>query len=38
VLPYVEAKDQDDEKHVHPLHLDVIDRAIQMRSNPDETV
>jgi DNA modification methylase len=38
VLPYVEAKDQDDEKHVHPLQLDVIDRAIQMRSNPDETV
>jgi DNA modification methylase len=38
VLPYVEAKDQDDEKHVHPLQLDVIDRAIQMRSNPGETV
>lgn len=38
VLPFVEAKDEDDEKHVHPLQLDVIDRVVQMRSNPDETV
>lgn len=38
VLPYEEAKDEDDEKHVHPLQLDVIDRVIQMRSNPGETV
>lgn len=38
VLPYVEAKDQDDEKHVHPLQLDVIDRVVQMRSNVGETV
>jgi DNA modification methylase len=38
VLPYEEAKDSDDEKHVHPLQLDVIDRIIQMRSNPGETV
>lgn len=38
VLPYIEAKDQDDEKHVHPLQLDVIDRVIQMRSNANETV
>lgn len=38
VLPYVEAKDQDDEKHVHPLQLDVIDRVIQMRSNLGETI
>lgn len=38
VLPYIEAKDQDDEKHVHPLQLDVIDRVVQMRSNPGETV
>jgi len=38
VLPYVEAKDQDDEKHVHPLQLDVIDRVVQMRSNEGETV
>lgn len=38
VLPYEESKDEDDEKHVHPLQLDVIDRVIQMRSNPGESV
>jgi hypothetical protein len=38
VLPYDEARDKEDEKHVHPLQLDVIDRVIQMRSNPGETV
>lgn len=38
VLPYVESKDEEDEKHVHPLQLDVIDRAVQMRTNPGETV
>ncbi|MFU0503623.1 DNA-methyltransferase [Pseudaminobacter sp. NGMCC 1.201702] len=38
VLPYIEAMDQDDEKHVHPLQLDVIDRIVQMRSNANETV
>lgn len=38
VLPYEDARDKDDEKHVHPLQLDVIDRVIQMRSNQGETV
>lgn len=38
VLPYEESKEEDDEKHVHPLQLDVIDRVVQMRSNPGETV
>ena len=38
VLPYEESKDEDDEKHVHPLQLDVIDRIVQMRSNPGEIV
>lgn len=38
VLPYMESKDEDDEKHVHPLQLDVIDRVVQMRSNLGETV
>jgi DNA modification methylase len=38
VLPYEEAKDEDDEKHVHPRQLDVIDRVVQMRSNPGENV
>lgn len=38
VLPFHDSKDPDDEKHVHPLQLDVIDRAVIMRSNPGETV
>lgn len=38
VLPYKEARDPEDEKHVHPLQLDVIDRVVQMWSNPGETV
>lgn len=38
VLPYREAKDNEDEKHVHPLQLDVIERAVCMWSNPGETV
>lgn len=38
VLPYRAARDTDDEKHVHPLQLDVIDRVIVLWSNPGETV
>lgn len=38
VLPYKEGKDPEDEKHVHPLQLDVIERVVQLRSNPGETV
>lgn len=38
VLPYRAAKDQDDEKHVHPLQLDVIDRVLTLWSNPGETI
>lgn len=38
VLPYVESREPDDEKHVHPLQLDVIDRSIALRSLPGETV
>ena len=38
VLPYQEARDAEDEKHVHPLQLDVIARAIELRSNPCEVV
>lgn len=37
-LPYKKAKDQDDEKHVHPLQLDVIERAVVLWSNPGEIV
>jgi DNA modification methylase len=38
VLPYREAKEGEDEKHVHPLQLDVIDRCVAMWSNPGEVV
>lgn len=38
VLPYREARDEEDEKHVHPLQLDVIDRALVLWSNPGEKV
>lgn len=38
VLPFREAKDGEDEKHVHPLQLDVIERCVVMWSNPGETV
>jgi DNA modification methylase len=38
VLPFRDCKDPEDEKHVHPLQLDVIDRAIALRSNPGENV
>jgi len=38
VLPYKESKDDDDEKHVHPLQLDVIERCVVLWSNPGETV
>ena len=38
VLPYREARDSDDEKHVHPLQLDVIERCVVLRTNPGETV
>jgi len=37
-LPYREAKEGDDEKHVHPLQLDVIERACVLWSNPGEVV
>lgn len=38
VLPFRDAKDGEDEKHVHPLQLDVIERAVLMWSNPGENV
>lgn len=38
VLKFKESKDEDDEKHVHPLQLDVIDRCVELWSNPGETV
>jgi len=38
VLPFQDCKDPEDEKHVHPLQQDVIDRAVILRSNPGEVV
>jgi DNA modification methylase len=38
VLPFKDSKEDDDEKHVHPLQLDVIDRIVELYSNPDELV
>ncbi len=38
VLPYRESKDPQDERHVHPLQLDVIERCITLWSNPGEVM
>ena len=38
VLPFKESKEPDDEKHVHALQLDVIERCIALWSNPGDTV
>lgn len=38
VLDFEQSKDENDERHVHPLQLDVIDRAVTLWSNPDEVV
>ena len=33
-----DSREEDDEKHVHPLQLDVIDRIVELYSNPNEVV
>jgi DNA modification methylase len=38
LLPYMEAKDNEEEKHVCPLQLDVIERCLTLYSNPDDIV
>jgi len=38
VLKYKEAREEDDEKHVHPLQMDVIHRCVELWSNKGETV
>ena len=38
VLPFKQAKDEEDEKHIHPLQLDIIDRCIILWSNPGEII
>ena len=38
MLEYKPAKDEEDERHVCPLHLDIIERCLHMWSNPKETI
>lgn len=38
VLKYREARDEEDEKHLHPLQLDVIERVCTLWSNPGERI
>lgn len=38
VLPFRAGREEDDEKHMHPLQLDVIHRVVQLWSNEGETV
>ena len=38
VLPYEESKDEGDERHQHPLQLDVIQRSVELWSNPGDVV
>lgn len=38
VLEYKKARDPEDEKHIHPLQLDVIDRCLTLWTNPGDNV
>lgn len=38
LLPYQEARETDEEKHVCPLQLDVIERCLTLWSNPGDVV
>jgi len=38
VLPFRDSKEEDDEKHVHPLQIDVIERVVELYSNVGEIV
>jgi DNA modification methylase len=38
ILPFRDSREEDDEKHVHPLQLDVIDRIVELYSNPNEVI
>lgn len=37
-LQYMQARDDKDERHICPLQLDVIDRGLELWSNPGDTV
>ncbi len=38
LMPYIEARENDEEKHVCPLQLDVIERCLTLWSNPGDKV
>jgi len=38
VLPFRDSREEDDEKHITPTQLDVIDRCVSLWSNPGEVV
>lgn len=38
MLPYRSAREEEDEKHLHPLQLDVIERGLVLWSNPGDRV
>lgn len=38
ILPFKEVRGEDDEKHLHPLQLDVIERCVTLWTNPGEVV
>jgi DNA modification methylase len=38
VLPYRKAREEDDQKHICPLQLDVIERCLTLWSNPGDIV
>lgn len=38
VLPFQDCREPDDERHLHPLQLDVIERAVVLWSNPGEVI
>lgn len=38
VLPFEASREADDERHVHPLQLDVIERCLVLWSNPGDVV
>lgn len=37
-MPFRDSREEDDEKHVHPSQLDVIDRLVELYSNDGEVV
>src|SRR5690606_37862400 len=37
-LQYMSARESDDERHISPLQLDVIERAIELWTNPNDLV